>query len=164
MLVSSNYFWKSNYASVDGSLASTNKPTQDIIPKENKNKTMSSTEKIIKGFPKPTITPITGQPAYKSLKALKLLLSFNASSIHSHLCNGALGILWITVSDAVYNTLSLISFFAPINLGIIMIILNLLTQFHIQAITDTHTRWRVTTCPEIKKEISYPNGELKTPI
>ena len=78
---------------------------------------MSSVDKITEGFSHPVITPIVGQPAFDTLKELKLLLSTNAASVISHLGNGALGLLWLVVSDAVYNTLSAIPFFAPQNPG-----------------------------------------------
>ena len=99
---------------------------------------MASTDKIIEGFPHPTITPIVGQPAFETLQGLKLFLSTNAVSIISHLGNGALGLLWLCVSDAVYNTLSLVPFVAPANPGPVPVIPAGSTQFQISAITETH--------------------------
>ena len=101
---------------------------------------MASTDKIIEGFPHLTIPPIVGQPGFDSLQGLKLLLSTNAASIISHLGNGVLGLLWLCVSDAVYNTLSLIPFVAPINPGSNPVIPPNLTQAQINAIIDTHKR------------------------
>ena len=101
---------------------------------------MSSSDKLIEGFPHPTITPIVGQPAFETLKELKLFLSTNAASIISHLGDGTLGLLWLTVSDAVFNTLSLIAFVPPLNPGPIPIIPDGSTAAQINAITATHKR------------------------
>ena len=101
---------------------------------------MSSAEKIIEGFPHPSIPHIGRQPAFEIRKELKLFLSTIAASVASHLGNGTLGLLWLTVSNAVYNTLSLAPFDPPINPGPIPIIPEDATQFQISAITTTHTR------------------------
>ena len=101
---------------------------------------MASADRIIEGFPHPTITPIVGQPCFETITPLKLSLSTNATSVNSHLGNGALGLLWLTVSDAVYNTLSLIPFVAPLNPGPLAIIPVGSTQFQITSITETHRR------------------------
>ena len=101
---------------------------------------MSSADKIIEGFPHPTVTPIVGQPAFDTLKALKLLLSTNAASVISHLGNGALGLLWLVVSDAVYNTLSGTPFVPPTNPGPIPVIPANATGPQINAIHETHKR------------------------
>ena len=101
---------------------------------------MASTDKIIEGFPHPSIPPIVGQPSFDSLQALKILLSTNAASIISHLGNGILGLLWLTVSDTVYNTLSVIPFVPPANPGPSPVIPVPSTQAVITAITNTHKR------------------------
>ena len=101
---------------------------------------MSSADKIIEGFPHPTVTPIVGQPSFDTLKTLKLLLSTNAASVISHLGNGALGLLWLVVSDTVYNTLSTTPFVSPTNPGPIPIIPATATGAVINAITATHAR------------------------
>ena len=67
---------------------------------------MSTADKIIEEFPHPTVTPIVGQPAFDTIKALKLLLSTNTASVINHLGNGALGLLSLVVSNTVYNTIS----------------------------------------------------------
>ena len=67
---------------------------------------MVSTEKIIEDFPHPTITPIVGQPYLDTLQGPKFSLSTNAVSVISYLVNDALGLLWLCVSDAVFDTLS----------------------------------------------------------
>ena len=99
---------------------------------------MSSADKIIESFPHPTITPIVGQPAFDMLKTLKLYLSTNTTSVISHLNNGALGLLWFIVSDAVNDTPSRTLFVPPPNPWPIPGIPEDQTQFQISAITDTH--------------------------
>ena len=101
---------------------------------------MSTADKIIERFPHPTIPPIVGQPAFDTLQALKLLLSTNAASIVSHLGSGTLGLLWLTVSDLVYNTLSPTPFVPPPNPGPIPIIPANSTGVVVTSLTDTHNR------------------------
>ena len=101
---------------------------------------MPSFDKIIEGFPHPTVQPIVGQPAFDTLKSLKLLLSTNAASVVSHLGNGALGLLWLVVSNTVYNTLSATPFVPPPNPGPVPIIPVGSTGAQITVITDNHTR------------------------
>jgi hypothetical protein len=84
----------------------------------------SAIDSIVAGFPFPTVTPIIGEPNYESIAALHLQLNANAASIQSHLGNGHLGLLYLTVSPAVYATLSNIAFIAPINPGPTAIIPN----------------------------------------
>ena len=101
---------------------------------------MSTADKIIEGFPHPTVPPIVGQPAFDTLKGLKLLLSTNAASVISHLGNGALGLLWLVVSNTVYNTLSAAPFVPPQNPGPIPIVPAGSTGAQITILTDTHAR------------------------
>ena len=77
----------------------------------------SSTDKIVESFPYPTISPIIGQPGYDTIAEIHLQLNANAASVQSHLGNGALGLLYRTVTPAVYNTLSLVAFVPPPNPG-----------------------------------------------
>jgi hypothetical protein len=72
---------------------------------------------IVAGFLVPTVTLIIGEPNYESIAALHLQLNANAASIQSHLGNGHLGLLALTISPAVYSTLSNVAFVAPINPG-----------------------------------------------
>jgi hypothetical protein len=74
-----------------------------------------SANKIVDGFPHPTIAPIIGIPAYESIAALNLQLNANAASVQSNLGDGQLGLLALTVSPAVYNTLSAVTFQHPVN-------------------------------------------------
>jgi hypothetical protein len=67
---------------------------------------MTTTEKITSGFPHPIIPPILGVANYESIKTLQKALNANAASVHSNLGDGRLGLLALTVSQAVYDTLS----------------------------------------------------------
>ena len=78
---------------------------------------MSSADKFLETFPFPSIPPIIGQPNYESISSENLSLNSNSASIQSHLCDGALGLLYLTVPAPVYNTLSLIPFNPPVNPG-----------------------------------------------
>ena len=51
-------------------------------------------EKIVDGFPFPTINPIVGTPDYKSIADIHLKLNSNAASVKSNIGCGTLGILF----------------------------------------------------------------------
>jgi hypothetical protein len=68
-------------------------------------------------FPHKTLPPIVGQPTYEAIKELHLKLNGNAVKIHSNLGNGLLGYLGVTVTPAIYNTLSSQPFVIPPNPG-----------------------------------------------
>ena len=74
-------------------------------------------DSIVEGFPFPTVTPISGEPNYETIADLHSQLNANSASIQSHLGNGRLGLLFLTVSPAVYNTLSAVPFVPPVNPG-----------------------------------------------
>ena len=78
----------------------------------------SSIDKIIDSFPNPTIPPIVGQPGYDTIADIHLKLNANAVSIQSHLGGGALSLLFLTVTLAVYNKLNITPFVTPANPGI----------------------------------------------
>jgi len=78
---------------------------------------MSSTEKITEGFPFPLIPQIVGQPCYETIAELQLQLNANAASVQSNLGCGQFGHLWLTVQPAVYATISVVPFVAPVNPG-----------------------------------------------
>ena len=78
---------------------------------------MTTVDKIKDAFPHPTIDPIVGQPGYETIKPMHQHLNANAASIISHLGNGRLGLLYLTVQPAVFNTLSAIPFVPPTNPG-----------------------------------------------
>ena len=79
---------------------------------------MSSTvDKIVENFPFPTILPIVGEPNYETIAQVHFKLNENSASIQSNLGDGQLGLLFLTVSSAVYNTLSATAFIPPVNPG-----------------------------------------------
>ena len=72
-------------------------------------------DKIVDGFPFPTIPPIVGTPTYKTIAEVNLKLNSNSASVQSKLGCGTLGLLQLTVSPAVYNTLSSTPFIVAVN-------------------------------------------------
>ena len=77
----------------------------------------NTTADIMGAFPNPSLTPIIGLPTYAAIAELHLLLNQNAASVDSDLGGGQHGHLALTVSAAVYATISAIPFVAPINPG-----------------------------------------------
>ena len=77
----------------------------------------SSIDKTMHSFPNPTIPPIFDQPGYETIVDVHLKLNANAASVQSHLGCGTLGLLYLTVTPAVYNTLSATAFVPPPNPG-----------------------------------------------
>ena len=84
---------------------------------------MSSTvDKTVENFPFPTILPIVGEPNYKTIAKVHLKLNANYASVQSNLGDGQLGLLFLTVSPSVYNTLFATTFIPPVNPGTTAII------------------------------------------
>ena len=81
-----------------------------------------SIETIVDTFPHPTLTPVQGIPTFASIRQIQVELNANASSIHSNLGNGQLGLLFLTVSPATYATLSDVPFEIPVNPGPVPVI------------------------------------------
>ena len=77
----------------------------------------SPIENIVDGFLFPTIDPISGTPGYEIIADIHLKLNLNAASVQSNIGCGTLGLLFLTVSPAVYATLSTIVFVLPVNTG-----------------------------------------------
>ena len=77
----------------------------------------SSIEKIVEGFPFPTIDPIIGTLDYESIADIHLKLNSNAASVQSNLGCGTLSLSFLTVSPAAYATLSTTTFVPPVNPG-----------------------------------------------
>ena len=77
----------------------------------------SSIEKTVDGLPFPTINPIIGTPDYESIADIHIKLNSNAASVQSNLGCGTLGLLFLTVSPAVYAILSTTAFIPPVNPG-----------------------------------------------
>ena len=100
---------------------------------------MTSVERIKDAFPHPTVEPIIGQPGYDTIKPLHQKLSADAASIISHLGNGRLCLIYLTVITPVYNTLSAVAFIPPVNPGTTVVYPNINpTHFQIQAANTTH--------------------------
>ena len=77
---------------------------------------------IVDGFSFTTIPPIIGTPTYNTIAEVNLKLNSNSAYFQSNLGCGALGLLQLTVSPAVYNTLLSIPFIVPVNPGSVPII------------------------------------------
>ena len=75
----------------------------------------TTTDKIVDGFPFPTIPLIVGTLTYNTIAEVNLKLNTNTASVQSNLGYGTLGLLHLTVSPVVYNTLSSITFIVPVN-------------------------------------------------
>jgi hypothetical protein len=78
---------------------------------------VSSHDKIMANFPHKTLPRIIGPPTYKTIRDMHLKINENCISVHSNLGNGLLGHLGISVTAAIYNTLSAIPFVPPLNPG-----------------------------------------------
>lgn len=76
-----------------------------------------SVDSLLEGFPHTTVPPILGQPSYETITNVLRLLNSNAASVQSELGGGQLGHLGLTVSPAVYATLSADPFVVPPNPG-----------------------------------------------
>ena len=74
-------------------------------------------DKIVDGFLFPSIPPIVGSPNYKKIAKVHLQINSNSALVHSNLGDGALGLLYLTIFPAVYNTLLATTFIPPSNPG-----------------------------------------------
>ena len=77
----------------------------------------TTVDSLLESFPHPTIPPIVGQPTYEAITEVTRLLNSNAASVHTDLGGGAHGHLILTVSNAVFATLSATAFVVPVNPG-----------------------------------------------
>ena len=77
----------------------------------------SSIDKNVEGFPFPTIYLIIGVPNYASISDMHMKLNSNTVLVQSNLGCVTLGLPYLTVSPAVYATLSASIFVVPVNLG-----------------------------------------------
>ena len=77
----------------------------------------TTAEKIVENFPHKTIQAIIGQSTYETLAIIHLILNTNAASVHSNRGNGQIGLIFLTLSGAVYATLSSTPFVPPVNPG-----------------------------------------------
>ena len=71
---------------------------------------------IVGSLPNPTIDLIIGLLTYETLNSIHLELK-NTASVDSNLGYGLIGVLTLTVSTTVYNTLSTTPFVVPSNSG-----------------------------------------------
>ena len=74
-------------------------------------------ENNLEVFPFQAIDPIFGAPTYKKIAKVHLKLNSNAASVHSNLGNGTLGLLYLTLSPAIYSILSATTVVVPVNPG-----------------------------------------------
>ena len=74
-------------------------------------------QKIVDGFPFPTMDPIIGTPDHVIIVDIPLRINLNAASVQSNLGCGTFCLLFLTVSPAVYATLSTIAFVPPVDPG-----------------------------------------------
>jgi hypothetical protein len=87
-------------------------------PSQQRNITMATTIKsLMEGFPHPMILLIIGLPTFKTITKVIRLLNVNAASKQSELGGGALSHLAITISPAIYATLSPMAFLSTNNPG-----------------------------------------------
>jgi len=114
-------------------------------------------DSIVENFPHTSIDPIIEQPNYESLAEVHLKLNTNAASVHSHLGDGQLGLLYLTVTPAVYITQSNIPFVPPTNPGPIPTIPNNATAHQINEIKRQFNR-----ATEIYKEYNDTDKALKS--
>ena len=82
----------------------------------------STVDKIAENFLFTTISPIVGKANYEIIARVHFKLNSNSVSVQSNLRDGKLGLLYLTVSAAVYNTLSATVFILPVNPGATAII------------------------------------------
>ena len=73
----------------------------------------STINRIMDGFPFLTIPPIAGPHNFVTISELHMKLNSNAASVQSNLGDGALGLLYLTVSPTVYITLLTTPFVVP---------------------------------------------------
>ena len=77
----------------------------------------SSIKKIVDRLTFPTIDQIIRTLDYERIADIHLKLNSNAASVQSYIGCGTLGLLFLTLSTAVYATLSTIVFVPPVNPG-----------------------------------------------
>jgi hypothetical protein len=97
-----------------------------------------SIDSIIESFPHLTIPPINGLPTYKSIAGFVRLLNANAASVHSERGGGLLEHLALTVSPAVYTTLSAVIFIPPLNPGAVPVVPGNASAAQVQTLFRAH--------------------------
>ena len=74
-------------------------------------------EDIVENFLHPSLPQIEGIPSLASINELQIKLNANAASVQSDLGDSNLGLLYLAVTPAVYNTLSNTEFIEPVDPG-----------------------------------------------
>ena len=72
---------------------------------------------IVGSFPNKTIDLIISPPTYETLNSIHLKINQNTASVNSNLEDGIIGLLPLTISADVYNTLPATPFVIPNNTG-----------------------------------------------
>ena len=88
----------------------------------NKNKKISTIDKIIAGFPHRGIPNFFGVPTYTNIKEVSLLLISNAVTVYSNQINGSLVHLALTITPNTDFTLTGIIFQPPVNPGPMVVV------------------------------------------
>ena len=116
----------------------------------------SNVNKIVENVPFPTIFPIFGEPNNKTIAGVYFKLNANSALVQSDLGNGKHGILFLTVSPAVYNTFSATAFIPPVNPGTTAIITAGAT-----AVVIANERQSFTDTTALFKKHNFANKSLK---
>ena len=116
----------------------------------------STVDKIVKNFPFPTILPIVGEPNYKAIAKVHFKLNANFASVQSNIGDRQLGLLYLRVSPAVYNTLPATVFVPPVNPGATAIITSSAT-----AAVIVNKRRSFADATEMFKQYDSTNKALK---
>ena len=117
---------------------------------------LSTVDKIVENSQFPTILPIVGKPNYKTISEVHFKLNANSASIQSNIGDGQLGLLFLMVSPAVYNTLSATAFVPPVNPGAAAIITTGAT-----AAVIVNERCSFTDAATLFKQYDSANKSLK---
>ena len=110
-------------------------------------------DKIVDGFPFPTVPPIVGTPTYNTIAEVNLKLISNSAFVQSNLGCGTLGLLQLTVSPAIYQTLSSIPFIVPVNPGSVGLLHKMVSKkpFMSQVICYTNDIGKMKLCDNTSK-------------
>ena len=117
---------------------------------------VASIDKILKAMPHSSIPPIIGHPTYSSIHEIHQFLISNAASIQSNLGCGTLGLIYLTLSPTVYDTLSATLLVPPPNPGTTVKIPSTATASQTSSIRQAHDE-----AQEIFKEYDNTNNALK---
>src|SRR5688572_28034378 len=99
---------------------------------------LSNLNAITNSFPHPTLPAIIGKPTYIVIAKVNLKLNRNAASVYSSLGNGNHRLLALTITPAVFNAHSAVTFVTPVSPGPNPIIIAGATAAQISATTLEH--------------------------